>query len=178
MVGTLGYAAPEYLHTGRLATKSDVWSYGVVLYELITGRKPMDRNRPKGEQSLLDWIKPFISDVKKFPTIIDPRIEVDPYLKSIIKLGSVANKCLVRHPRSRPKMSEVFEMVQKIMDNLDNGGGTPEHLIMGPVAAEEAPISQERKRDLELKRRSEDMKTGEGKWITWPKWTPKLVRTH
>ncbi|KAJ4774145.1 Protein kinase superfamily protein [Rhynchospora pubera] len=178
VVGTLGYAAPEYLHTGRLATKSDVWSYGVVLYELITGRKPMDRNRPKGEQSLLEWIKPYISDVKKFPMIIDPRIEVDTNLKSIIKLGSVANKCLVRHPRSRPKMSEVFEMVQKIMDNLDNGGGTPEHLIMGPGPSEDGLVSQERKSGLELKRRSGEMKNGEGKWITWSKWTPKLVRTH
>ncbi|XP_078173885.1 serine/threonine-protein kinase PCRK1-like isoform X1 [Carex rostrata] len=167
VVGTLGYAAPEYLHTGRLATKSDVWSYGVVLYELITGRKPMDRNRPKGEQGLLEWIKPYISDVKKFPVIVDPRLEVDPYLKSIMKLGSVANKCLVRHPRSRPKMSEVLEMVQKIVDNLDNGGGTPEHLIMGPVASEQGPVSQQKKSELEL-----------GKWITWPKWTPKLVRTH
>jgi hypothetical protein len=74
-------------------------------------------------------------------------------------------------------MSEVFEMVQKIMDNLDNGGGTPEHLIMGPAMSEEGPASQERMSNLEL-RRSEDMKTGDGKWIMWPKWTPKLVRTH
>ncbi|KAJ3682497.1 hypothetical protein LUZ60_015070 [Juncus effusus] len=176
VVGTLGYAAPEYLHTGRLTTKSDVWSFGVVLYELITGRKPMDRNRPKGEQHMLDYIKPYISDAKKFQTIIDPRIEVDLYLKSIIKLGSVANKCLVRHPRSRPKMSEVFEMIQKIVDNLENGNGTPEHAVSGTGASEEEGNNKEkRKNGLELKRKNGlDLNA---KW-SLAKWTPKLVKIH
>ncbi|KAI7735988.1 hypothetical protein M8C21_022400, partial [Ambrosia artemisiifolia] len=55
VVGTVGYAAPEYIQTGRLTYKSDVWSFGIFLYELITGRRPFDRNKPKNEQKLLDW---------------------------------------------------------------------------------------------------------------------------
>jgi serine/threonine protein kinase len=75
VVGTMGYAAPEYLQTGRLTSKNDVWSYGVFLYELITGRRPLDRNLPRGEQKLLEWIKPYLSDAKKFQLILDPRLD-------------------------------------------------------------------------------------------------------
>ncbi|KAJ9181560.1 hypothetical protein P3X46_009680 [Hevea brasiliensis] len=116
VVGTMGYAAPEYLQTGRLTSKSDVWSYGVFLYELITGRRPLDRNRPKSEQKLLEWIRPYLSDAKRFPHILDPRLEGKYPLRSAQKLTSIANRCLVRNPKSRPKMSEVLEMVNQIAD--------------------------------------------------------------
>ncbi|KAF2289894.1 hypothetical protein GH714_039043 [Hevea brasiliensis] len=116
VVGTMGYAAPEYLQTGRLTSKSDVWSYGVFLYELITGRRPLDRNRPKSEQKLLEWIRPYLSDAKRFPHILDPMLEGKYPLRSAQKLTSIANRCLVRNPKSRPKMSEVLEMVNQIAD--------------------------------------------------------------
>ncbi|KAJ8542167.1 hypothetical protein K7X08_017033 [Anisodus acutangulus] len=114
VVGTMIYAAPEYVQTGRLTSKSDVWSYGVFLYELITGRRPLDRNRPRSEQKLLEWVKPYISDSKKFQQILDPRLD-SKISRSAHKLSIVANRCLVRHPKSRPKMSEVLEMVNKVV---------------------------------------------------------------
>ncbi|KAI8573876.1 hypothetical protein RHMOL_Rhmol01G0309500 [Rhododendron molle] len=55
VVGTAGYAAPKYIQTGRLTAKSDVWSFGVVLYVLITGRRAVEKNMPRNEQKLLDW---------------------------------------------------------------------------------------------------------------------------
>ncbi|XP_058212801.1 serine/threonine-protein kinase PCRK1-like isoform X2 [Rhododendron vialii] len=116
VVGTMGYAAPEYIRTGHLTSKSDVWGYGVFIYELITGRRPLDKNRPKNEQKLLDWIKPFTSDTKKFHQILDPRIEWNSSHKSAQKLAAVADRCLTRHPKQRPKMSEVLEMVNRIVD--------------------------------------------------------------
>ncbi|THU47883.1 hypothetical protein C4D60_Mb09t20350 [Musa balbisiana] len=125
VVGTVGYAAPDYMQTGRLTAKSDVWSYGVFLYVLMTGRRPIDRKRPKGEQKLLEWVKPRISDAKKFHIIMDPRLEGEYSLKSAIKLASVANKCLLRQPNSRPKMSEVLEMVQKIVESTETGEPQP-----------------------------------------------------
>ncbi|MBA0634831.1 hypothetical protein Godav_024742, partial [Gossypium davidsonii] len=119
VVGTIGYAAPEYIQTGRLTIKSDVWSYGVFLYELITGRRPLDRNRPKGEEKLLEWVRPHISNIKKFRLIIDPSLDGKYSLKSAHKLAAVANKCLTRQAKLRPKMSEVLEMVDGIVESAE-----------------------------------------------------------
>lgn len=115
-MGTVGYAAPEYIQTGRLTAKSDVWSYGVFLYELITGRRPIDLNRPKNEQKLLEWVRTHLSDIKKFELILDPRLNGRYSLKSAQKLAAIANRCLIRHPKLRPKMSEVLEMVNRVVE--------------------------------------------------------------
>ncbi|KAK3404972.1 hypothetical protein EUGRSUZ_K01253 [Eucalyptus grandis] len=126
VVGTMGYAAPEYLQTGRLTSKNDVWSYGVFLYELITGRRPLDRNLPKSEQKLLEWVKPYLSDSKKFKLIVDPRLVGTYHIKSVHKLATIANKCLHKNPKTRPKMSEVLGLVDEIvrestgMDSLNS----------------------------------------------------------
>lgn len=115
VVGTMGYAAPEYMQTGRLTAKSDVWTYGVFLYDLITGRRPLDRNLPKSKQNLLERVMAFFSDAKKLQLILDPRLE-DFSFSSVQKLALIANQCLARNPRSRPNMSKVLEMVNRIAD--------------------------------------------------------------
>lgn len=51
------YLAPEYASSGKLTDRSDVFSFGVVLLELVTGRKPVDQNQPLGEESLVEWVK-------------------------------------------------------------------------------------------------------------------------
>ncbi|XP_016496832.2 serine/threonine-protein kinase PCRK1-like isoform X1 [Nicotiana tabacum] len=167
VVGTMGYAAPEYVQTGRLTSKSDVWSYGVFLYELITGRRPLDRNRPRSEQKLLEWVKPYISDSKKFQHILDPRLE-GKISRSAQKLSIVANRCLVRHSKSRPKMSEVLEMVNKVIE-ASIGVGNPEP----PVKIVE-PTSPESER--KGKRRISDTKLGEGGRLV-RMWSTKLINT-
>ncbi|KAI7751247.1 hypothetical protein M8C21_012829, partial [Ambrosia artemisiifolia] len=118
VVGTIGYAAPEYLHTGRLTSKNDVWSFGVVLFELITGRRAVERNLPRNEQKLIEWVKPYASDSKRIHLIMDPRLEGDYNLKSAQKLSALANKCLTRNPKARPRMSEVVEMIGKIINDM------------------------------------------------------------
>ncbi|XP_015877239.3 serine/threonine-protein kinase PCRK1 [Ziziphus jujuba] len=171
VVGTIGYAAPEYVQTGHLTSKSDVWSYGVFLYELITGRRPLDRNRPKGEQKLLEWVRPHLTDLKKFQLILDPRLEGQYSLKSAQKLAAVANKCLVRHPKSRPKMSEILDMVNRIMESTDIG--SPQ------LPMKSLPFKQDStksKREF-LKRRFLNPLIGEKGCLIWQIWRPKIVRT-
>ncbi|PNY15017.1 protein kinase 2A [Trifolium pratense] len=167
VVGTMGYAAPEYIQTGRLTSKSDVWSYGVFLYELITGRRPLDRNRPKSEQKLLEWIRPYLSDVKKFQLILDPRLERKHLSKSAQKLALVANRCLVRNPKNRPKMSEVLEMIDRIVESSVSANPQPP---LNCVAS--ADDSQDT--EIKNKKRTMDSKP-DCNWFRM--WRPKLLRT-
>ncbi|KAB2010450.1 hypothetical protein ES319_D10G238800v1 [Gossypium barbadense] len=171
VVGTIGYAAPEYIQTGRLTAKSDVWSYGVFLYELITGRHPLDRNRPKAEQKLLEWVRPHLSDMKKFRLILDPRLEGKYSLKSARKLAAVANKCLARQAKQRPKMSEVLQMLDEIVETAD---------MLSPQPATKSSIpkhvSELSKRER-LKRRFIDLINSDKRCLVWRTWRPKIVRT-
>ncbi|KAF4393528.1 hypothetical protein F8388_023332 [Cannabis sativa] len=172
VVGTIGYAAPEYIQTGRLTSKSDVWSYGVFLYELITGRRPLDRNKPRNEQKLLEWIRPHLSDSKKFELILDPRLEGKYSLKAAKRLASVANRCLVRQPKSRPKMSEVLDILNRIMQTTDMGSPPQTPLKSLPLDDE----TRKSKREM-LKKHVVDPIFGERGCLMWQAWRPKIVKT-
>lgn len=174
VVGTVGYAAPEYIQTGRLTSKSDVWSYGIFLYELITGRRPLDRNRPKNEQKLLDWVRPHLVDLKKFEQILDPRLDGKYDIKSAQKLAAIANRCLVRHPKNRPRMSEILDMVNRVVDATVITVASPE------VAVASSPVDDEEEKsaDERLKRRFVDHILRDKKWLEWRLWKPCLVKSN
>ncbi|KAL6128412.1 hypothetical protein ACLB2K_071767 [Fragaria x ananassa] len=176
VVGTVGYAAPEYIQTGHLTSKSDVWSYGIFLYELITGRRPVDRNRPKSEQKLLEWVRAHMSaDSKKFQLIMDPRLEGKYSLKAAQKLAAVANRCLVRQPRSRPKMSEVLEMINRIVETTTDMG-SPQQLPSESVEYSKNEILTGSKREI-LRRKFVDPLIGEKGCLNLQIWRPKIVKT-
>lgn len=61
VMGTYGYCAPEYAMSGKLTLKSDIYSFGMVLLELITGRKAIDSNRKTGDQNLIVWVSLFLT---------------------------------------------------------------------------------------------------------------------
>ncbi|KAF5961328.1 hypothetical protein HYC85_002537 [Camellia sinensis] len=107
VVGTFGYAAPDYIQTGHLTTKSDVWSFGVALYEILTGRRSLERNLPKTEHKLLEWIKNFPADSKKFGMVIDPRLKNQYSLNAARKIAKLADSCLLKNPKVRPMMSQM-----------------------------------------------------------------------
>ncbi|KAJ9537049.1 hypothetical protein OSB04_029782 [Centaurea solstitialis] len=112
-VGTYGYAAPEYVETGHLKSKSDLWSFGVVLYEILSGRKAIDRNLPQSEQKLVEWVKQFPADSKRFRMIMDPRLNNQYSMEAARKVAKLASSCLRRNPDERPEMSRIVDVLQE-----------------------------------------------------------------
>lgn len=114
IMGTYGYAAPEYIATGHLYVKSDVYGFGVVLLELLTGLRALDPKRPSGQQNLVDWTKPILSQRGKLKNIIDHRMEDQYSFKAVLQTAQLTLKCLAAEPRHRPCMAEVVETLERI----------------------------------------------------------------
>ncbi|XP_057550414.1 probable serine/threonine-protein kinase PBL16 isoform X2 [Amaranthus tricolor] len=121
IMGTYGYAAPEYIMTGHLTPRSDVYSFGVVLLELLTGRKSLDKTRSTREQNLTDWAVPLLKEKKKLLNIVDPRLGGDYPIKGFQKAAMLAYHCLNRNPKARPLMRDIVETLEplQITDNQD-----------------------------------------------------------
>ncbi|WCJ32814.1 Protein kinase superfamily protein [Euphorbia peplus] len=114
VMGTYGYAAPEYIATGHLYVKSDVYGFGVVLLELMTGLRALDTKRPNGQQNLVDWLKPILSHKKRLRNIMDLRIEGQYTSKAMLLAAQLSLKCIESDPKSRPSMKEVVEELEQI----------------------------------------------------------------
>jgi serine/threonine protein kinase len=115
VVGTQGYAAPDYIETGHLTVKSDVWSFGVVLYEILTGRRSLERSRPAEEQKLLAWVSRHPPDSQSFRTIMDPRLGRQYPLHAAREVARLADRCLVKKPKERPAMRDVVEELERVL---------------------------------------------------------------
>ncbi|KAH0924538.1 hypothetical protein HID58_016794 [Brassica napus] len=115
VLGTFGYHAPEYAMTGQLNAKSDVYSFGVVLLELLTGRKPVDHRLPRGQQSLVTWATPKLSE-DKVKQCVDARLGGDYPPKAVAKLAAVAALCVQYEADFRPNMSIVVKALQPLLN--------------------------------------------------------------
>nr|ADE76633.1 unknown [Picea sitchensis] len=118
-MGTYGYAAPEYVATGHLTTRSDVYSFGVVLLELLSGRRTVDKNRPPGEQNLVEWAKPSLNDKRKVYHIMDTRMEGQYSVKGAYCASKLALECLNPESKFRPHMKEVVERLEQLQNYKD-----------------------------------------------------------
>ncbi|KAH8501540.1 hypothetical protein Peur_043220 [Populus x canadensis] len=122
VMGTHGYAAPEYMATGHLTAKSDVYSFGVVLLEMLSGRRAIDKNRPSKEQYLVEWARPYLSSKRRIFQVMDARIQGQYSLSDALKAANLAIQCLSAEPRYRPNMEEVVKALEQLHNSNNNDG--------------------------------------------------------
>ncbi|GER46928.1 protein kinase superfamily protein [Striga asiatica] len=130
VLGTFGYHAPEYAMTGQLSSKSDVYSFGVVLLELLTGRKPVDHTLPRGQQSLVTWATPKLSE-DKVKQCVDGRLNGEYPPKAVAKMAAVAALCVQYEADFRPNMSIVVKALHPLLNtntNTSTRSGPPPNL--------------------------------------------------
>ncbi|KAL2509550.1 Protein kinase APK1A [Forsythia ovata] len=120
VMGTYGYAAPEYLSTGHLTSKNDVYSFGVVLLEFLSGRKAIDKNQPAGEHNLVEWAKPYLTNKRRILHVLDARLQGQYSLGQALKAANLVLQCLSMDPRSRPNMDEVVTALEQLQDTSKN----------------------------------------------------------
>ncbi|KAF8117492.1 hypothetical protein N665_0009s0019 [Sinapis alba] len=119
VAGTFGYLAPEYAVTGRVTTKVDIFSLGVILMELITGRKALDETQPEDSVHLVTWFRRVAAskdkDENAFKNAIDPNIKLDEEtLASVEKVWELAGHCCAREPYQRPDMSHIVNVLSSL----------------------------------------------------------------
>ncbi|KAE8670485.1 Receptor-like serine/threonine-protein kinase NCRK [Hibiscus syriacus] len=114
MQGTFGYFAPEYAVFGKASLMTDVFSFGVVLLELITGRQPIHKSNNR-EESLVIWATPRLQDSKQVSSELpDSRLKGNFPEEEMQVMAYLAKECLLLDPDTRPTMSEVVQILSTI----------------------------------------------------------------
>lgn len=126
VMGTFGYMAPEYATSGKLSEKADVYSYGVILLELITGRKPVDTSQPLGDESLVEWARPLLGQAienEEFDELVDPRLGKNFIPGEMFRMVEAAAACVRHSAAKRPKMSQVVRALDTLEEATDITNG-------------------------------------------------------
>ncbi|KAM1329083.1 hypothetical protein ACFX15_012711 [Malus domestica] len=105
--GTFGHLAPEYYMHGIVDEKTDVFAFGVILLELISGRKPVDGSH----QSLHSWAKPILN-IGEIERLVDPRLRGAYDVTQLKRLAFAGSMCIRASPTWRPSMTEVLEVME------------------------------------------------------------------
>lgn len=117
LAGTFGYLAPEYAVTGKITTKVDVFSFGVVLMELLSGLMALDESRPEESQYLAAWFWNIKSDKKKLMAAIDPTLDInEETFESVSIIAELAGHCTAREPNQRPEMGHAVNVLAPLVE--------------------------------------------------------------
>ncbi|XP_019418905.1 PREDICTED: protein STRUBBELIG-RECEPTOR FAMILY 3-like isoform X2 [Lupinus angustifolius] len=109
-----GYNAPEVV-SGSYTQQSDVFSFGVVMLELITGRKSYDRSLSLREQFLVRWAVPQLHDIDALSKMVDPNLNGEYPMKSLSRFADIVSSCVQNEPEFRPEMSEIVQDLLRMM---------------------------------------------------------------
>ncbi|XP_066305480.1 proline-rich receptor-like protein kinase PERK1 [Miscanthus floridulus] len=138
VMGTFGYLAPEYAASGKLTEKSDVFSFGVMLLELITGRRPV--NSRQADDNLVDWARPLM--IKAFEdgnhdALVDPRLGSEYNDNEMARMIACAAACVRHSSRRRPRMGQVVRALEGdvSLDDLNEGVRPGHSRFMGSYSS-------------------------------------------
>ncbi|XP_065006915.1 receptor-like serine/threonine-protein kinase ALE2 isoform X1 [Musa acuminata AAA Group] len=119
VMGTFGYVAPEYAMTGHLLVKSDVYSYGVVLLELLSGRKPVYMSESEGPENLVTWARSLLASREGVEKLMDPSLHGKCDLDDVARVAAIASMCVHAEPSQRPFMGEVVQALKLIYNDME-----------------------------------------------------------
>eukprot|EP00249_Psilotum_nudum_P023532 c28909_g2_i3 orf=2-1714(-) len=110
------YCAPETTSEGNVSCESNVWSFGVLLLELLTGRQHMDLLIPKDERNLVKWTRPFLMDEGRLFLIMDPKLQGRFPIQGAKRIADLAYECLQKEPSRRPLMRNVVDIIKSVKE--------------------------------------------------------------
>ncbi|KAK7389440.1 hypothetical protein VNO78_24479 [Psophocarpus tetragonolobus] len=110
-----GYNAPECTKPSAYTQKSEVYSFGVVMLELLTGRMPLDSSKPKAEQCLVRWATPQLHDINAVEKIVDPALRGLYPPKSLFRFADIIALCVQSEPEFRPHVSELVQSLVRLV---------------------------------------------------------------
>ncbi|KAL5994626.1 hypothetical protein ACLOJK_024679 [Asimina triloba] len=109
--GTLGYLAPEYAMFGKASESCDVFSFGILLLELISGKRPLEKLSPTVKRSITDWALPLVRE-GKFDEVVDPKLGGKYVEEQLQRVVLVALMCAQNRPEKRPTILEVVDLLK------------------------------------------------------------------
>lgn len=109
--GTLGYLAPEYAMLGKANESCDVYSFGILLLELASGKKPLEKLSSTVKRSINDWALPLACE-KKFSELADPKLEGNYVEEELKRVVLIALLCAQSQAEKRPTILEVVELLK------------------------------------------------------------------
>jgi glutathione S-transferase len=108
-----------------------VYSFGVVLLEMLSGRRALDKNRPSGEHNLVEWARPYLTSKRRIFHILDARLGGQYSLAGAQKTAALALRCLSGDCRVRPGMEQVVAALEQLQDAKDAAGSGAEQGKVG-----------------------------------------------